>query len=304
MRKAISLFIAAILLISIIGCAKTPTWEEQYDLGIRYLSEGNYEEAIIAFTTAIEIDPSRTPAYIGRGDAYVGQASSLATTQGADDNYNSAAADYLAAIDIDPLASELYEKLSRVYIEQGDYDAAADVLELGYEATGDEKLSRLLDLLRIEINGLTTAALKNLEMLRAELEGPVTVVGHIIDNLDEYGDIWDAYRTRDSGDSEELMYSIHGFGIRFEPPQKVITENGIEYIEEAGTGMAGGPQDLDNMERLVGCTAKFTGRFHFTGEAEFSGPYPPGTCNNELTEYSYNPNGPWMFSIESYVIVE
>ena len=49
-----------------------PTWQEQYDLGVRYLSEGNYQEAIIAFTTAIEIDPKQAPAYVGRGDAYWG----------------------------------------------------------------------------------------------------------------------------------------------------------------------------------------------------------------------------------------
>lgn len=49
------------------------TWQEQYDLGVRYLSEGNYEEAILAFTVAIEIDPKRTEAYIGLADVYVAQ---------------------------------------------------------------------------------------------------------------------------------------------------------------------------------------------------------------------------------------
>lgn len=50
-----------------------PTWQEQYDLGIRYLSEGNYEEAIIAFTAAIEIDPKQPDAYLGLADVYVAQ---------------------------------------------------------------------------------------------------------------------------------------------------------------------------------------------------------------------------------------
>ena len=45
-------------------------WQSQYDLGVRYLSEGNYEEAILAFTAAIEIDSKRPEGYIGRGDAY------------------------------------------------------------------------------------------------------------------------------------------------------------------------------------------------------------------------------------------
>lgn len=45
-------------------------WQEQYDLGVRYLDEGNYEEAIIAFTAAIEIDPKRPEAYVGAATAY------------------------------------------------------------------------------------------------------------------------------------------------------------------------------------------------------------------------------------------
>ncbi len=48
-----------------------PTWQEQYDLGVRYLSEGNYEEAIIAFTAAIEIDLKQPPAYVGLANVYI-----------------------------------------------------------------------------------------------------------------------------------------------------------------------------------------------------------------------------------------
>ena len=46
-------------------------WQEQYDLGVRYLSEGNYEEAIIAFTAAIEIDAQRPEGYHSLADVYV-----------------------------------------------------------------------------------------------------------------------------------------------------------------------------------------------------------------------------------------
>ena len=47
------------------------TWQEQYDLGMRYLTEGSFEEAIIAFTLAIEIDPMQVDAYEGLADAYI-----------------------------------------------------------------------------------------------------------------------------------------------------------------------------------------------------------------------------------------
>lgn len=48
------------------------SWQENYDLGIRLLAEGNYEEAILAFQAAIQIDPKRAENYIYLADAYIG----------------------------------------------------------------------------------------------------------------------------------------------------------------------------------------------------------------------------------------
>ena len=53
-----------------VGTTETLSWQEQYDLGIRYLSEGNYKEAIIAFTAVIEIDPKQVDAYAKAAEAY------------------------------------------------------------------------------------------------------------------------------------------------------------------------------------------------------------------------------------------
>lgn len=49
------------------------TWQEQYDLGIKFLSDGNYEEAIIAFTAAIEIDPKQVDAYLSLAEIHKSQ---------------------------------------------------------------------------------------------------------------------------------------------------------------------------------------------------------------------------------------
>ena len=46
-------------------------WQAQYDLGMRYLEDGDYEEAILAFTAAIQIDSSRPEAYMARAEAYI-----------------------------------------------------------------------------------------------------------------------------------------------------------------------------------------------------------------------------------------
>ncbi len=47
-----------ILVLGLCACGQMEetTWQEQYNFGVRYLSEGDYEEAVLAFTTAIKID--------------------------------------------------------------------------------------------------------------------------------------------------------------------------------------------------------------------------------------------------------
>ncbi len=72
MRRFTTLLLTALLLLSLVACGGKGAWQEQYDLGMRYLNEGNYEEAVIAFTAAIEIDAKRPEAYLGAADGYVG----------------------------------------------------------------------------------------------------------------------------------------------------------------------------------------------------------------------------------------
>ena len=72
MKKLAALLTALALILGLCACsAAQTTWQEQYDLGTRYLSEGNYREAIIAFQAAIEIDPKQADAYIGLANAYL-----------------------------------------------------------------------------------------------------------------------------------------------------------------------------------------------------------------------------------------
>lgn len=76
MKKCLLGILLIALLLPCTACGQKDTalsWQEQYDLGVRYLSESNYEEAIIAFTAAIEIDPKRPEAYLDMAYAYIGQ---------------------------------------------------------------------------------------------------------------------------------------------------------------------------------------------------------------------------------------
>lgn len=124
-KKWSSLLLGILLLFSTAACGSKPlTWQEQYDLGVRYLSEGNYEEAIIAFTAAIEIDPKQAPAYVGRGDTYIG----LGQTE---ENLVAAQADYELAVELDETCAEAYLGLANVYFQMGEYEKAVEILQLG-----------------------------------------------------------------------------------------------------------------------------------------------------------------------------
>lgn len=73
MKRSV-LFLTVLALFFVVGCGTSvSTWTEQYDLGVRYVSEGRYEEAVIAFQKAIEIDPKQTKPYSALAEIYVTQ---------------------------------------------------------------------------------------------------------------------------------------------------------------------------------------------------------------------------------------
>ena len=46
---------------------------KQLDLGEKYLAELDYDQAIVAYETVIEIEPMNVEAYLGLADAYIGK---------------------------------------------------------------------------------------------------------------------------------------------------------------------------------------------------------------------------------------
>ena len=134
MKRVCSLLVIFSMIFCLAACEKSAEaqWQEQYDLGVRYLSEGNYEEAIIAFTAAIEIDPKRPETFIGRGNAYIGSGET-------EENLAAALGDYEAAIALDETMPEAWLGLADVYIRQGEYEKAYEILKEGQEKCGERQ---------------------------------------------------------------------------------------------------------------------------------------------------------------------
>ena len=130
MKRVFSLLLVLALTLSLAACGDKGGWQEQYDLGQKYLTEGNYEEAILAFTAAIEIDPKQPLAYVGRGRAYIASGAT-------EDNLAAAQADFETAIGLDDSLAEAYLGLAEVYIAQGAPERAEALLDQAME-TVDE----------------------------------------------------------------------------------------------------------------------------------------------------------------------
>ena len=134
------LLLTAILALAGAACAREEgdAWQQQYDLGVKYLGQESYQEAVVAFEAAIAIDPNRPEAFIGRGDAYA-----------LSGDLPSALEDYETAIALDETVVEVYSKLADIYLHQGDVESAQTILQVGYDRTGETILMDRLHSLQI-----------------------------------------------------------------------------------------------------------------------------------------------------------
>lgn len=172
-----------IVLIMIFSQPKTNSkLSEQISLGEKYLTEENYDEAIVAFKKAIQIDPNEPQLYIQLADAYIGKGdkdSAVETlengykTTGSEEikkkldelkneieyekyirdgnnelsnkKYDKAIDNFEKAIKLIPTKTEAYIGAGSSYIAKNDIENAKIILNTGYEKTKDEKIKKMLD---------------------------------------------------------------------------------------------------------------------------------------------------------------
>ena len=70
MKRLLSLALAAVLPLALFACGKAPTAvNPPLVLGEKYLSDLDYEQALLQFDQAIVIDPKNPRVYLGKADA-------------------------------------------------------------------------------------------------------------------------------------------------------------------------------------------------------------------------------------------
>lgn len=139
-RKLFMVLGAGVLLLVIAGIlfggklTGSYTARKNIDLGNKYVLEGKYEEAIIAYQKVIKVDPKNIPARMGLGKAYVAQK-----------KYSEGERIFREVIAIDSNAPEPFIEIANIYVSQGELETALDILEEGLSATGHESIKKALD---------------------------------------------------------------------------------------------------------------------------------------------------------------
>ena len=180
----------------------------------RYLSEMNYEQAIIEFQRILEIDPMNADAYLGISEAYMALGDidnavetlrtgleqtgddrireklnelllSLALEHGqtylSEEKYSQAESEFANALDIDERCVEAYLGKADSHIGEEDIDKAIEVLQRGFDTTGDSVIKEKLDALIEEQSAL--------KLSWTEVDGNISYrdFGHYIK---QDGDLW------------------------------------------------------------------------------------------------------------------
>ena len=122
-KKIIIIAVAVLVLligVVVVYASNTPIAraERQLNLGNKYLHDGKYQEAILAFKKVIEIEPKNIPARLGLGQVYV-----------ATKEFTKAETVLKEVIGIDKNNIPAREDLFKVYLKEGNLDAADAILQ-------------------------------------------------------------------------------------------------------------------------------------------------------------------------------
>lgn len=130
------LICTALVSLSFFAIKHTRAVKAESDLKLAYkmINEGDYEEAIVAFTNAIKIDPNNVEAKIGLAKIYA----LTGKVDEARESFENLVKKY-------PNYPDPYIELYYIYLDMGELDKIEPLLEEGIKNTNDIRLQRLLE---------------------------------------------------------------------------------------------------------------------------------------------------------------
>lgn len=147
MKRILSI-ILFVSMLSLAGCGeRIPEWQEQYELGIQNLYQGDYQAAADAFNAAIEADGEISKVYIGSADAYIGLAGGDTMSNyldSAEKALKNAQAHISEGEPVPANLAEMWYKLGMAYYEQ-ELDEATGVFEVGQNQKAVECMERAVE---------------------------------------------------------------------------------------------------------------------------------------------------------------
>lgn len=152
-RKYITATVVMIAVLTLLTACGNK-WEKHYELGTKYLNDGNYQEAVVEFTAAIELDEKKPDAYEQRANAYLLLAEMDKTARDEfteltrEELKQNAEADFSQAIELGTEKEDTFFRLAEFYQEKGDLDASLEILETGYERTQSDAIKELMEQVR------------------------------------------------------------------------------------------------------------------------------------------------------------
>jgi len=146
MKRETIIILAVLIICFIVGgvcvtkLSSSAKVKSNIELGNKYLEEGKYQEAILAFEKVIAIDPKNVEARIGLSKVYkaqgrVGDAEKLLKE----------------CIDIKKNNPTPYLELAKLHMEQGRFSDAMKILTKGYEVTKDKKIKAMIQELKSKV---------------------------------------------------------------------------------------------------------------------------------------------------------
>ena len=141
---AVLVLIAVIVLV--VNNISAGRYNRLIDKGNNYLDQMDYDDGIVAFDEAIQIDPKRPEAYEGKVNIYIAKGDYESALSVINDGFGAIEGDdYVASFT--EFATGVYEQYADVLVSEGNYSQALEVLETGNKLMPGQLSNKIADVM-------------------------------------------------------------------------------------------------------------------------------------------------------------